>query len=1084
MRKERFSQFFQEEGIISILLRKKFLVLMMILASVFVSARSNPNASEFQQIVVTGTVTDQQGVAVTGVTVMVKGTTNGTLTDILGKYTLSNVPSNATLSFTFIGMAPQEVPVGGQTRLNVVMKEATLTLEEVVVIGYGVQKKESVVGSISQTTNEQLKRSGKVTDFTQALTGQLPGITTMVNSGQPGGVGLTGEGATQVFIRGQSTWNGGQPLILVDGVERSMDRLNVNEVESVSVLKDASATAVFGVKGANGVIMITTKRGSIGKPKLSFSYSTTMQQISKLPGKLDSYETLMLKNETIEREAPLSSVSWADFMSYEIVKRYQKPQKPEYVDIYPNVDWEKAIFKNAGYSHNAAFNVQGGTRAVNYFGSLAYVYEGDMLKDYNNHKGYNPNYDYNRLNFRSNFDFKLTNTTTLKFNLSGYMDQRNTQYGFPETSSGVNSWGYNGIYGMPPDAFIPQYADGRWGASYTVPTEGLPNTAAYFYNIGINELRSTNLMSDFKLEQNLDFITKGLSATASFFYDNTVKYTGGGPRDQSDNVTTGNCNTLQRVITPSLYTGPNQDPSEYMKDLPIIGTNQFDFVVKPWYIQAEAFLADQTLRRTMYQFQLNYGRKFNLHNVGLMGLVKGEEYARGSMFKNYRADWVFRATYDYDSKYLFETNGAYNGSEQFGPGYRFDFFPSAALGWLVTNEDFFKVDWINRLKFRYSIGMIGDDKVSSDRWLYSTQLRYSGATRMSENPQISSPYTWYSVLVEGNPDIHWEKAKKNNFGFELSLFKDLISINYDYFTEKRTDILIAGSSRQSVPDFVGTVPPSLNKGRVNSKGYELELKFNKRQITGVHYWAEIALSHNENKILEKDDPILLSPYLKAQGYTIGQTRTTVRTGFYNNWDEVFASVPTETNDIQKMPGFYNLVDFNGDGVIKSSEDQIPFAYSSIPQNTYSFTLGADYKGFSIMAQLYGVNNVSRNQPAQDFFLATNVLFAHCRDYWSKDNQNASSYLPRLKTQAQNIGDYYIFDASYMRLKNVEIAYNLPDNLLQKIGLSSLKIFLNGNNLLFWSKLPDDREAVNSGGSASQGAYPTVKRISLGIDLTF
>lgn len=984
-------------------------------------------------------------------------------------------------------MDPQEIPLSGQTSINVVMKESVLALEEVVIVGYGVQKKISVVGSISQTKNEQLQRGGQFTDFTQALTGHLPGITTMVNSGQPGGTGLYGNDATDIYIRGQSTWNAASPLILVDGVERAMDRLNVNEVESVSVLKDASATAVFGVKGANGVIMITTKRGSIGKPKLSFSYSSTMQQISKLPDKLDSYDALRLKNISIERETPLNEVSWADYTPYRIVKRYQKPQNPEYVDIYPNVDWAKAVFDNTGYSHHAAFTVQGGTRAVNYFGTLAYVHDGDMLKHYNNNKGYDPNYNYNRVNFRSNFDFKLTNTTTLQFNLSGYMDQRNTQYGYPEKSSGINSWGYLAVYGFPPDGFLPQYPDGRWGASYSIPAEGMPNPAAYFWNTGINELRSTNLNSDFKLEQKLDFITKGLTAAASFFYDNTLKYTGGGPEDAVDDVGTGTSNTLQTVIYPNLYTGPNQDPSVYKLDLPIVGFNQFDFVVKPWYIRTESLLAGQVSRRTMYQFQLNYGRKFGLHNVGLLGLVKGEEYAIGSMFKNYRADWVFRATYDYDSKYLLETNGAYNGSEQFGPGYRFKFFPSAALGWLVTNEGFFKdfnVNWINRLKFRYSIGMVGDDRVSSSRWLYSDQLKYGSTTYLGENPRIASPYTWYSVSVVGNPNIHWEKALKSNFGVELGLFYDMFSISYDLFNEKRTDILVAGNQRQSVPSFVGFVPPSVNQGRVDSKGYELELKFNKNQGTGVHYWAEIAISHNENKILQKDDPILLDSYLKQKGFSIGQTRALVRTGFYNNWDEVYASVPTETNDLQKMPGFYNLTDFNGDGIIKSADDNIAYAYTGIPQNTYSYTLGADYKGFSVIAQFYGVNNASRNQPALDFYYSTDVLFGHCYDYWSKDNQNASSYLPRWKTQAQNIGDYFIYDASYFRLKNVEIAYMLQDDWLKKSGLSSLKIFLNGNNLIFWSKLPDDREGTSSGGDASGGAYPTARQISLGIDLTF
>ena len=271
---------------------------------------------------------------------------------------------------------------------------------------------------------------------------------------------------------------------------------------------------------------------------------------------------------------------------------------------------------------------------------------------------------------------------------------------------------------------------------------------------------------------------------------------------------------------------------------------------------------------------------------------------------------------------------------------------------------------------------------------------------------------------------------------------------------------------------------------MKSSGHEVEVKFNKRTNFDLHYWVNLSFTHTQNEIIKRDSPELLASYLKAEGYPIGQVRTLVRADFYNNWDEIYASVPMEVNDLQKLPGYYNLLDFNTDGVIKDTEDKIPFGYSEVPQNTYNLSLGADYKGFSIIVQFYAVNNVSRYLPLQDFYYYHDILFNHALDYWSKDNTDASSYLPRWKTQGQNIGDYFIYDGSYVRLKTAEIAYTFQDKLVKKMGLGSLRVFLNSNNMFFWSKLPDDREAAWSGGIATEGAYPMPKRINLGVDLTF
>ncbi|GAA5224942.1 TonB-dependent receptor [Membranihabitans marinus] len=1038
---------------------------------------------------ITGKVVDQSGEPLIGVNVLVKGMNKGTATDFDGMFTLTEVEDDAVLLISYIGYQSIEIPLNGRKELTITLSEDTETLEEVVIVGYSTQKKESVIGSIVQASEKDLKRTGNVTDLSQALTGQLPGVVTLTSSGEPGGV-AGGESATNIFIRGQSTWNGGQPLVLVDGVERSMNNIDVNEVASISVLKDASATAVFGVKGANGVILITTKRGVEGKTKLSFNYTTTGKTLSKQPDKLDSYAAMMAKNEIIEREGVLNEPSWNAYVPYDIVTRYQAPQSPEYAEIYPNVDWEKEMFKDLGLSHRATLSARGGSDMVKYFGSLAYLNEGDMFRDVDNGKGYEPNYNFNRFNFRSNVDVNLTKTTKLKLNLSGYYSLKNTNYNNEGSTGRADQWMWAATYFLPPNLFHPIYDDGRWGA-YQEGGNSTVNPLAVVYNIGIRQTRTTQLNSDFTLEQNLDAITKGLSVSTSLFYDNSIRSEGGiWDTQNSIRPAEARTNVAFKQIYPLQYEGPDQDPSEYTLYLPI-GDEEYDWILRPWTVRQENISAANwssnipISRRLMYRFQMNYQRRFNVHNVSAMGVFQREENAYGSEFKHFREDWVFRATYDYDGKYLFEANGAYNGSEKFGPNYRYDFFPSVGLGWYVSNENFFKIDWIERLKFRYSLGKVGDDNVSGSRWLYASQLGYGGRARLNNSSSGYSPYYFYKEAVVGNPNIHWESAVKSNFGVELGLLNDMISVNFDYFNEDRTDILMSGGSR-NVPPFFGATPPSANLGRVKSKGYELELGYNKQLGKSLSVWGNLALTHNENTVIARDDAPLQYEYLKSAGYTIGQHKLLLKADFYNNWDEVFASVPTETNDLQKLPGYYNLIDFNADGIIKRSEDTPPVGYSGIPQNSANLSLGADFKGWSVMLQFYGTNNANRYIAFNNYQSNVDVVFGHAADYWSKDNQDASSFLPRWQTQAENIGDYFLYDASYLRLRTAELSYTFDDlPWAKKANVSNFRLFLNGTNLLFWSKLPDDREGTYSsgGGSATQGAYPTVKRINVGVEIS-
>ncbi len=1074
----------------------RFCIIMLILS--YGTTAVYTLSAQQQTREVTGTVTDQIGNPVAGVTIMVKGTTIGVLTSVDGKYSLRNIPPNSVLVFSFIGFLPQEVPLTTQTRIDITLLEQTTLLQEVVVTGYGTQKKGSIVGSISQTTNKQLQQTGNVTNLAQALTGQLPGVITLSSTGEPGGSGAISSGnsftgsnsagntGTNVYIRGRNTWNGGQPLILVDGIERDMYNMDVSEVENISILKDASATAVFGVKGANGVILITTKRGTAGKTKISLNYATTGQFVSKLPEKAGSFEAQQARNEAILRDVPLNEGSWAEYLPYEISRRYipeNQGVNPDWSWIYPNVDWEDAMFKDIGISHRATLNVSGGTDFVKYFGSVSYLDEGDMLRKYPTEEDYQPSYGFSRFNFRSNLDFTLTKTTRLQVNLSGYMSTKDVNMTYNQYNFGTQGQMWAAAYSMPPDIYLPRYSDGRWGSYPPLSHNSLSNPVAYGQNMGLNTYKATQMNSDFAIDQKLDFITKGLSAKGQFFYDNVItsrNYI----YDYSNGMIIMSGQALSKYVDIWKYTGyPNQPESEYIFNYPTIptGTSQYDWVNPIPTMVNETIIEGNTERRMQYQFQLNYTREFGVHNVSGLGAFKRQQYARGSMFPNYREDWVFRVTYDYDAKYLFEVNGAYNGSEQFGPGYRFDFFPSLALGYVISNEKFYKIDWMNKLKLRYSIGIVGDDNVSG-RWLYADAYAYGGNARMNTQDNNLSPYTQYSQSAIGNPAIQWEKAKKSNYGVEMGFLNDMFSVTYDYFTEDRTNILLAGALRAVPSHFGGVVPPA-NLGHVKSSGHELEVKFDKRQSGGFHYWAAIAATHSSNEIIFKDDPELLFDYQKAAGFTISQTKTQLRANRYNNWDDIYASVPAETNDLGKMPGFWNILDFNSDGIIKTN-DSAPVAYADIPQNTFNYTVGGDYKGFSAMIQFYGVTNISRFQGLANFSNRLNVWFVHMRDYWSKDNLDGTSYMPKWRSSGAQNGDYWLFDASYMRIKTAEIAYTLPQKWTKSAGLENLRVYLNGNNLYFWSRMLDDREGSFTGGGSSDGTYPTVRRVNLGVEVTF
>ena len=1031
--------------------------------------------AQAQKIQVKGNLVDGTGEPLIGATVKVKGNAGvGAVTDFDGNFIISVPSENSTLVFTYVGMKTKEVKIGKKRELKLTLEDDN-AIGEVVVVGYGQQKKASVVGAITQTTGKVLERAGGVSDIGSALTGNLPGVITSSSSGMPG------DEDPKIVIRGVSSWNSSDPLVLVDGIERPMSSVDIHSVQSISVLKDASATAVYGVKGANGVILITTKRGTEGKAKISASASSALKLVSKLPETYGSADALYYVNQAIKHELGLSPSSWGDIRSTDFINNYNAPAgsiDPEtgllMSERYPDVDWQKELFKDYAMSYNANVNIAGGTKAVKYYAAIDYQHEGDLFREWENNRGYTSGYGFNRINVRSNLDFQLTKTTTLKANLSGSHGIRKSPYGL-EKGSWAETQLWQAAYSVPHDTFLPQYSDGVWGYFPKDP-QGSPNSVTNLALQGEQSTTTTRINTDFTLEQDLSFITKGLKASALVSWDNVFVEASRGINDLDHAAQYKYIDPITGEVTYKQKPG---------------GKNNFDFVETiAWKTDAGALNNNLTQRNLFYQAQLYWGRKFGQHDVTAMGVFNRSERATGSQFTNYREDWAFRTTYNYADRYMLEYNGAYNGSEKFSKDNRFAFFNSGAIGWNVANEKWFKPvaetkvfgrNLVDILKLRYSYGEIGEDNVW-ERWLYQTTWAYGGKTHLdSTNPNNESIYTWYKEAKVGNPDIHWEKAIKKNFGIDYAFLGGLVAGSLEFFSEKRSDIMIAGSSR-SVPFYFGASAPYMNKGRTKTTGYELEVRLKYDFANGIHAYANMNMTHAKNVVTEHDDPVMLPSYQKNVGYSIGQAKSYLDNGTAQSWDDVIAMTPHNTNDNQKLPGQYIITDFNGDGVIDTN-DSAPYGFTGTPQNTYNATIGIDYKGFSIYAQFYGVTNVSR-------YVAFNSLpkpYLHTvfkeGAHWSTSTPDGIPSLRMNSTPSYYEGTRFLYDGSFCRLKNLEVAYTWNGGWIKSLGLSMLKVYVNGNNLFLWTDMPDDRESNFAGtGLASQGAYPTMKRINFGFKL--
>lgn len=1019
---------------------------------------------------VKGVVVDAEGMPLPSVSVVQKGTTRGTSTDFDGNYSIELIPGTKTLVFSYLGFKTLEIPVKGQTTINVNLVEDSESLSEIIVVGYGTQKKESVVGAITQIKGEDLQQMNMgITNVEEALQGNLPGVTAIQGSGIPG------QSDMQILIRGRSTWNaGGGPLILVDGVQRDINNLEFNDIETVSVLKDASATAVYGVQGANGVILVTTKRGKKGGAQLSLTVNSTIKAVSKLPVKLDAYDAILEANSAVLRELAQDGNAWDFYRPLEVANRYRNPANEQERLLHPNINWRDEILKDFAQDYRVNLSVRGGSETTKYFGSLAFQSVNDIFdgSKYDNNKGYLGEYRYDRFNYRTNLDFDITSTTEFSVSLGGFL-------GIRETPSGLNTV-TNGIYEIPPNAYTPYYPDGLYGQAF-LDIFGLTNSIVSLSNTGYNKFTTFEVNTDFILKQKLNFIAEGLTLEGRFSLDNRST----SQQSLNDSGADGVENVIYRVFDEQgneVIISPN-------------GINNFDFVPFPWSIGTSQVIdgnsssaANRRSRNLLYDVSLNYSNTFaDKHNVTALMLVRRQERARGNQFPVFREDWVSRVTYDYDNRYFLDISGAYNGSEKYGPGFRFDLFPALAAGWTVTNESFMeKVDWLNKLKFRGSYGKIGDDG-GGNRFEYISNWSTAAGTFISPNNfNTRSPYNFYQEDNVGNPNLQWETAVKYNVGAEIGVFNNKVTAEFDYFVEDRDNILIPGSQR-AVPDWFGATPPPFNGGQVQVKGFEIVVNANHTFGNGLNIFGNFNFTQAKDQVIFREDPELRPFYQKAAGYAIGQPRSAIAGDIITNWDDVYSSTPRVIGQNNTRIGYYDVIDYDGDGVYNGAFDNVPFGYANSPQRNWAATVGARFKGWNLSVQFYGTQNGNRNFSSRTFNQQTDLVFEQDLNYWTVDNPNATNTQRSFSvSQGASNPRQNFLDASLTRLRSIAVGYDIPKKVCKTLGVKSLNIFANGNNLFLWTDLPDDREFNGSltSDSSFRGDYPTLKRFNFGLNLNF
>lgn len=999
-----------------------------------------------ERLIAKGKVIDPNGQPVAGVAVIIDETKTGTVTDGNGYYVIDVPNVGVHLTFTCLGYKPQTAVVPKSLSLDIYMEEDTLEMDAAVVVGMGHQRKASVIGAISSVSRDALKIPQR--NLTNALAGKIAGAVVVQRTGEPG------LDNAEFWIRGISSLNSSAPLVLVDGVERSMSDLSIEEIETISVLKDASATAVYGVRAANGVVLVTTRKGIAQKATIDVKIESGISNLVNMPKLLDGANYMRLYNEAYGSE----------FYSPEQIRMTETHADPY---LYPNVNWFDELFTKFSTNSQVSVNVRGGGERARYYVTASYLRDNGNL--YNNpDTDYNTNINITRYNFRSNIDMSLTKTTTLSLEIGANMTDAHqprpitSSYNFQSQASEL----FSACYQQDPittPVRVPlgynEFGEMQWGWGAPLSTS-VGNPAERLFGSGYNKTYRTSVMSQIILKQNLDFLTKGLDFTASFSYDvNTVSI-------------------QSRGKYSSLYAVNGVDDE----------TGLYSLVPKR---EGDEFLgysySNTGDRADEFKAQFNYERVFNeRHRVGAMAMYYQRSFnnlAAGSsiLALPYRKQGLaFRATYSYDDRYFIEYNMGYNGSENFKSGERFGVFPAGAIGYLISNEPFWKVKWINHLKIRGSIGLVGSDVLAAGRFAYlSTWESGLGGHYFGPNA------TWSAGIgeaQEGVLGLTWEKGLKKDLGLELKMFDSMVSIDLDYFHEKRWDILI---QRSSVPGIAGlNQQPLANMGRMTNHGFEATAEFN-HHIGKVNYRIYGNFSFARNKITEKDEAPT-DPWRMRTGHPLNQQFGLIALGLFEDQDEIDLSPEQKFGTVR--PGDVKYLDYNGDGVV-DAHDEVAIGYSRVPEINYGFGLQINWKGLDFGAFFRGQAHVSYSLGGSFFPFANGVgkgnLFAKAMDRWSEENPNPNAFYPRLSASAsannQKASTRTIYDGSLLRLSDLEVGYTFRGKHLKSWGCQSLRVYFVGSNLLLFS--PWDMWDPESG-STNGSNYPLARKFNLGVRISF
>ena len=1010
----------------------------------------SPTPQQEQTKTITGKVTDPQGEPLPGATVMAKGTTIGAMTDAEGAFSL-RIPANAqTLQISFVGMKTQEIAIGKRTTFNVKLEEEAIGLQEVVAVGYGVQKKATVTGAISSIDSRVLIQSPEA-NISNSLAGRLPGLLSVQREGEPGNNQAT------LRIRGDGTFSGSaDPLVLVDGIESlNFNNIDPNEIEDVAILKDASATAVFGVRGANGVILITTKRGKISKPILNFSANVATKTFTDIRENLGSYDYARYYNEGLKYNSYLSG-SYSPRFSDEDIEHYKNGDDPIF---HPNTNWVDQMLKPFSTQNQYNINIRGGGDFIKYFVSAGYFTEEGLFNTdkFKEAIDYDPNIYYRRYNFRSNFDFDITKRLTAKIDFSSQIDDEKS----PGTGNDLR-YIVNRTFISPP-FHSPGIVDGKIVNVYDVFVGNPLQHLLVGFNNDLMNYVTTSVRFDYKL----DFITKGLTAHGILSYWNRMNH----------KKTFGSSPQIYKpflLADGTIMYGPQNPPSR-------LGFGE----------------SSGKSRKTYLEFGVNYARTFGVHDfTGLLLYNQDKLYDPNLPYviPNGHQGLVGRATYNFKNRYLGEFNFGYNGTENFASGKRFGFFPAYSLGWIVSEEPFFpESDAFSYLKIRGAYGEVGNDKIGGSRFIY-----LPGVFVFQDSYNLGVPgstFQQYGAAFEGqlgNPDLTWERAKKSDIGIDVAFFNDKLRITADYFYENRDNIL---ATPRTTPIIVGVTLGPQNWGKMKNSGYDAELNFRDR-ISNFNYWIKGTFTYAHNEILFQDEVDRKdAPYLLTTGQSKGQMFGYIADGFYNTWEEVNdANRPVSSHQNNKiMPGDLRFKDINGDGRIDSF-DQVPIGYPNFPEIIYGLSFGGEYQAFDFSVLFQGADHVSRMNAATAIrpFETESATLAYVPELsWTPEKylNGEEIKLPHLSAAQQQSHDYasstfMVQDASYLRLKNIEVGYTFQSDFLKRLQIAACRIYLNGNNLFTWDGLfpGDDPEQLATSGDT--GYYPLTRTFNLGINVQF